>query len=182
MKQTKLKNISVFMSLILRHKPETIGIKLDEHGWVNVDELITGINKEKNVDLDFDTLKYIVDNDEKQRYSFNNDCTKIRANQGHPVNVDLELLPVEPPEYLYHGTAFKSVGSILKEGLTKRSRMYVHLSSDYNTAVKVGKRHGKPVIFIVESKKMYEDGYKFYLSENKVWLTDKVPSKYLVMM
>ena len=140
----KLKEISKFISLILRHKPEAIGISLDEHGWANVSELIEGISKQYNFNMDM--LKEIVNTDEKQRYSFNDEKTLIRANQGHSIPVDVELEKLEPPEYLWHGTGEKYVSSIDKQGLIPRSRLYVHLSSDEETATKVGKRHGKPVL------------------------------------
>ena len=172
-----LKQTSKYMSLILRHKPETIGITLDEHGWANVDELIEGISKTHEFDMDI--LEEIVRTDEKQRYSFNEDKTKIRANQGHSVQVDVELEETEPPEELWHGTGEKFVSAIDEQGLIPKSRLYVHLSKDEETAKKVGSRHGRPVLYIVSSGQMYRDGYKFYLSKNGVWLTKKVPVKYL---
>lgn len=139
-----LKSTSVFLSLILRHHPERIGITLDEHGWADVSDLIEGFNRSGKYRLDMDTLREIVRTDEKTRYSFNDDETLIRANQGHSVPVDVELEQSVPPEILYHGTGEKSVASIDANGLMKMSRLYVHLSSDAETAVKVGKRHGKP--------------------------------------
>ncbi|MCR4715869.1 MAG: RNA 2'-phosphotransferase [Lachnospiraceae bacterium] len=173
-------NISKFISLILRHKPETIGITLDEHGWADVTELIEGINKSKQSDvLTMEILERIVAEDEKQRYSFNEDKTLIRANQGHSIPVDVELQEKEPPEILYHGTGEKYVESIDKQGLLSKSRLYVHLSSDEDTAKKVGSRHGKPVIYIVKSGEMYRNNEKFYLSVNGVWLTKCVPVQYL---
>lgn len=165
------------MSLILRHKPETIGISLDEHGWANVDELIAGIAKDNEFTMEI--LEEIVRTDEKQRYSFNEDKTLIRANQGHSIPVDVELEEKEPPELLWHGTGEKYVASIDVQGLIPKSRLYVHLSKDEDTAVKVGKRHGKPVLYNVKSGEMYREGYKFYLSVNGVWLTEEVPVKYL---
>ena len=165
------------MSLILRHKPEVIGISLDEHGWANVDELITGIAKTQ--DFNMDILEEIVREDEKQRYSFNEDKTLIRANQGHSIPVDVELEVLEPPAELWHGTGEKYVASIDEQGLIPKSRLYVHLSKDKDTAVKVGKRHGNPVLYIVKAGEMYRDGYQFYLSKNGVWLTKQVPVKYL---
>ena len=168
---------SKFISLILRHKPETIGISLDEHGWADVDELIAGISRTH--ELNKDILEEIVRTDDKQRYSFNEDKTLIRANQGHSLPVDVELDEVKPPEELWHGTGEKYVLSIDKQGLLPKSRLYVHLSKDEETAVKVGKRHGKPVLYIVKAGKMYKDGYKFYLSKNGVWLTKEVLVKYL---
>lgn len=168
---------SKFMSLILRHKPETIGISLDEHGWANVDELIAGIAKTHKFNMDI--LEEIVRTDNKQRYSFNEDKTLIRANQGHSIPVDVELDEVEPPAELWHGTGEKYVSSIDEQGLIPKSRLYVHLSKDEETAMNVGKRHGKPVLYRVKAGDMYRDGYKFFLSKNGVWLTKEVPAKYL---
>lgn len=173
-----LTDISRYMSLILRHKPDAIGIVLDEHGWANVDELIAGIAKDNEFNMDI--LEEIVKSDEKQRYSFNEDKTLIRANQGHSIPVDVELEENEPPELLWHGTGEKYVDSIEAQGLIPKSRLYVHLSKDEDTAVRVGKRHGKPVLYHVKAKQMHDDGYKFYLSVNGVWLTKEVPLKYLV--
>ena len=172
-----LKNISKYLSLILRHKPEVIGISLDEHGWANVEELIAGISKD--YDFNMELLEEIVRSDEKQRYSFNEDKTLIRANQGHSVPVDVELVEQIPPDILWHGTGEKYVSAIDTEGLIPKSRLYVHLSKDEDTATKVGTRHGKPVVYHVLAKKMYDDGYKFFISVNGVWLTKTVPVKYL---
>ena len=172
-----LKETSKYISLILRHKPETIGITLDEHGWANVDELISGIAKTHEMNMNI--LEEIVSTDEKQRYSFNDDKTKIRANQGHSIQVDVELEEMRPPEILWHGTGEKFTGSIDEQVLIPKSRLYVHLSKDEKTAFKVGTRHGKPVLYIVKAKEMFKDGYKFYLSKNGVWLTKEVPVKYL---
>ena len=172
-----LKETSKYMSLILRHKPEVIGIQLDEHGWANVDELIEGISRTNEFNMEI--LEGIVRTDEKQRYSFNEDKTLIRANQGHSIPVDVELEEAKPPEELWHGSAVKYEESIDAQGLIPKSRLYVHLSKDKETAVKVGQRHGKPVIYIVKAGAMYEAGYKFYLSKNGVWLTKEVPAAYL---
>jgi len=177
MTPNKYKETSKFISLILRHKPEAIGITLDEHGWANVDELIEGVSRTHP--LDMAALELIVAEDEKQRYSFNEDKTLIRANQGHSIPVDVELDEKEPPEVLYHGTGEKYVSSIDRQGLIPKSRLYIHLSRDEETAVKVGSRHGKPVIYKVKSGEMYRDGYKFFCSVNDVWLTKEVPVKYL---
>ena len=171
------KDTSKYISLILRHKPEVIHITLDEHGWASVDELIEGVSKTHPIDMKI--LEEIVASDEKQRYSFNEDRTLIRANQGHSISVDVELDKVDPPKVLYHGTGEKYVSAIDQEGLISKSRLYVHLSSDLDTAVKVGERHGKPVIYRVLSQKMAKDGYTFYRSVNDVWLTKKVPTEYL---
>ncbi len=170
--------ISKFIALILRHEPEVIGISLDEHGWTDVGELLKGLSMTK-YRIEMADLERIVEEDEKTRYSFNEDMTKIRANQGHSVAVDVELEKKEPPEVLWHGTAERFSEAIEKEGLKPMSRLYVHLSADYDTAVKVGQRHGKPAVFTVSSGKMAENGYEFFLSENGVWLTKEVPPEYL---
>ena len=173
-----LTEISKYMSLILRHKPEVIGIHMDEHGWVEVKDLIEGIAKTYPFDLA--TLEEIVATDNKQRYSFSEDHMLIRANQGHSIPVDVELQEVTPPEILYHGTGEKFAASIDQAGLLPKSRLYVHLSGDQETAVNVGQRHGKPVVYIVKSGEMHRDGYRFYRSVNGVWLTKEVPVGYLV--
>lgn len=173
-----LENISKYMCLILRHKPEAIGITLDEHGWANVVELIDGIRKD-NPGFDLDHLYEIVETDSKGRYSFNEDKTLIRCNQGHSIPVDVELKEAKPPKQLWHGTGEKYVSAIDEQGLLHKNRLYVHLSTNEETAIKVGKRHGKPVLYTVNAEGMYQDGYKFFLSKNGVWLTDHVPVKYL---
>lgn len=168
-----MRNVSKYISLILRHKPETIGITLDEHGWANVDELIQGVH------ISLEKLEEIVKTDNKQRYSFNEDHTKIRANQGHSIQVDVELEEKLPPSILYHGTATKYQESIEQSGLIPKSRLYVHLSKDIDTAKIVGSRHGKVIVYEVDCAKMIEDGCVFYLSKNGVWLTKEVKFKYL---
>ena len=171
------KEISKYISLILRHKPETIGITLDEHGWANVEELISGIKKTHP--LTRETLEEIVSSDEKQRYSFNEDHTLIRANQGHSIPVDVELEEMMPPKYLYHGTGEKYVSSIDEQGLISKSRLYVHLSANPETAINIGSRHGRPVVYRVQAECMAKDGMAFYKSVNGVWLTKNVPIQYL---
>lgn len=172
-----LTKISKFISLVLRHKPEAAGITLDEHGWADTYELIVGVKK-KYPGFCWIILEQIVAMDEKQRYSFNEDKTMIRANQGHSIPVRLGLEPVEPPEYLYHGTAEKSVEGIEADGIRSMSRQYVHLSKDIETAKSVGSRHGKPVVFAIDSGLMHKCGHKFYLSENGIWLTKYVPARF----
>ena len=171
------RSTSKFISLILRHRPEVIGITLDEHGWADVDELISGVSKTHR--LNREILERIVAEDEKQRYSFSEDGKLIRANQGHSIPVDVELEEVVPPEVLYHGTGVKYKDSIDAQGLIPKSRLYVHLSGDPETARKVGQRHGKPVIYKVHAAEMHRDGYRFFRSVNGVWLTKAVPGKYL---
>ena len=176
-----LQKVGRSIGLVRRHKPETIGITLDEHGWANVDELISGI-AENHQGFSKEILEEIARTDNKQRYSFNAGKTKIRANQGHSINVDVELEEKEPPEYLYHGTGKKYFSSIMEQGLLPKSRLYVHLSADVETAKVVGHRHGSEVVFRVDTGRMFRDGYKFYLSVNGVWLTKEVPVRYLQEM
>ena len=178
--QRERENIGKYLALILRHKPEVIGISLDEHGWGSVEDIIKGIRKQYP-QMSMKLLEEIVATDSKGRYSFNGDKTYIRANQGHSIHVDVELKEAIPPDVLYHGTAVKYVLGIKDKGLIPKSRLYVHLSKDVDTAIKVGERHGDPVIFEVDTKQMIKDGYKFYLSENGVWLTKEVPVQYLMM-
>lgn len=175
--KNKKDSLSKFISLILRHHPEAAYIQLDEHGWADVEQLLAGIKKTGRK-INRETLVEIVRTDEKQRYSFNEDKTLIRANQGHSIPVDVGLKEQEPPEFLYHGTAVGFYESIQKQGLRPMSRLYVHLSKDIETAVSVGKRHGKPMVLRIHSGDMYRDGILFYLSENGVWLTKKVGVKY----
>ena len=166
-------NAGKFIAFILRHHPEAIGMKLDEHGWARTEDLIAGIAKSRPFDMQM--LEEIVRTDSKQRYFFNEDKTLIRANQGHSIPVDVEL----EQKTLWHGTGEKYVESINRIGLIPKSRLYVHLSKDYEIAKTVGNRHGKPVVYRVNAKQMAEDGYPFYLSVNGVWLTKEVPVQYL---
>ena len=170
--------LSVFISLILRHKPSEIGIALDEHGWANVKELIAGINNSGRK-IDMEVLEEIVRTDNKGRYSFNENKTLIRANQGHSIPVDIEFKEVVPPDILYHGTATKSLDGIKQQGIKSMSRLYVHLSKDLETAIKVGDRHGKCVVLVIDTKKMSDNGIKFYLSENGIWLTKYIDWQYV---
>ncbi|MDR6224628.1 RNA 2'-phosphotransferase [Desmospora profundinema] len=173
------KRISRFLSLVLRHRPERIGIRLDEGGWVAVEELLQTC-RQHGVPLDRATLEHLVETNDKRRFSFSEDGSRIRANQGHSIPVDLGLEPLKPPKWLYHGTGRKFLSSIEKQGLVKRSRHHVHLSGDPKTAFRVGQRHGKAVVFRVRAGEMDHDGYRFYRSANGVWLTDSVPVEYLV--
>lgn len=171
------KSTSKFISLILRHRPEIIGIKLDEHGWANVDDLLEGVGKTHEIDRQI--LKQIVAEDEKQRYSFSKDGGFIRANQGHSIDVDVELKKARPPAVLFHGTAEKNLPSIKRKGLIAKSRLYVHLSNDIETAKKVAGRHGKPRVLKVDCQAMSADRFSFYLSANQIWMTERVPLEYL---
>lgn len=178
MNEIENKRISKFLSLILRHQPETIRLKLDENGWAEVNELITKSAKGR-MHFTFEELEEVVETNNKKRFAFNEDKTKIRASQGHSIDVDLALNTVQPPDFLYHGTAETNVSSILEKGIEKRSRQHVHLSADKETATKVGMRHGKPIILTIRTGDMHNDGILFYLSANNVWLTDFVEAKYI---
>ena len=163
-----------YLSFILRHGKEEFAAGLiDDHGWMSVDELVNakGFTKE--------LIEEIVNTNNKSRYEYNDDKTKIRARQGHSIPVDVELREVRPPDKLFHGTTDRFLNSIFKEGLKPQSRLYVHLSYDKETALNVGQRHGKPVILSVDARRMYDDGVKFYISNNGVWLTKFVDKKYL---
>lgn len=177
MTKKEQENLSKYLALILRHKPEVIGITLDEHGWANVRELINGINKTQHFTMGM--LEKIVAEDSKQRYSFNKEKTLIRANQGHSIQVDVELKECTPPDILFHGTGTKYCKSIDREGLIPKSRLYVHLSEDIDTALSVGGRHGDPVIYKVLAGDMYAAGHKFHKSVNGVWLVKDVPVEFL---
>jgi len=177
----KFKSLSKFLSLVLRHNPSAAHISLDPNGWANVNDLIAGVTKAGKKGFSSAVLEEIVASDSKMRYSFNDDHTLIRANQGHSVSVDLQFQPVQPPSVLYHGTATRFLSSILESGLIPGSRTHVHLSADLATATAVGKRHGKPVILIVNAQEMAAQGIAFYLSANGVWLVDKVPPHFLTV-
>ncbi|WP_261510500.1 RNA 2'-phosphotransferase [Chryseobacterium paludis] len=178
MNEIENKKISKFLSLILRHQPETIHLKLDENGWADVRELIEKSARNR-MRFTLGELDEVVETNNKKRFAFNEDKTKIRANQGHSIDVDLALISQQPPEFLYHGTAEANMASILEKGIEKRNRQHVHLSSDKETATKVGMRHGKPVILIIRTGEMFKENIEFYLSDNGVWLTDFVDVKYI---
>jgi putative RNA 2'-phosphotransferase len=178
MKEKDRNRISKFLSLVLRHSPETIGISLDGNGWVVVEELIARCGA-KGYLFSREELEEVVALNDKQRFAFNADKTAIRANQGHSVEVELELAAAQPPELLYHGTVERFLQNIRVEGLKKMQRHHVHLSADLSTAEKVGSRRGAAIILVIRSGEMSRDGYEFFLSGNGVWLTDAVPVKYI---
>jgi len=178
MNKQQQKKISKLLSLVLRHKPQAIGIQLDENGWADVATLLSKITDQK-FHVSMDDLKLVVTNNDKQRFIFNEDYSSIRANQGHSIEVNVELEQMIPPNKLYHGTSLKNKEDILVQGLSKMNRQHVHLSADTSTAVTVGGRHGKPIVFIVDTKRMHEDGKFFYKSKNGVWLCDAVAPIYL---
>lgn len=178
MNDSRLVKISKYLSKHLRHTPEKIGITLAEGGWVSVAELMKASQKNGFLFTRAELDEVVAKND-KKRFSFDSSGELIRANQGHSVEVDLQLIPTLPPDVLYHGTGANAVASIMQNGLCKMSRHHVHLSTDIGTAKKVGTRHGKPVVFAINAAVMYKHGYEFYCSENNVWLVDRVPPKYL---
>jgi len=170
--------LSKFLSLVLRHEPGKIGLTLGHEGWVSIDELIKNANA-AGKKFGRKDLLYVVETNDKKRFSISADGLRIRAAQGHSVSVELGLQPKEPPPVLYHGTAMRFVDSILSEGLTPQSRQQVHLSADEATALRVGQRHGKPYIFRIDTGGMHTKGFKFFQADNGVWLTDQVPPEFL---
>lgn len=169
---------SKFLSLVLRHDPAKIGITLDDAGWTDVAALLAACANH-GVSISRDELTEVVASSDKQRFALSPDGTRIRANQGHSVEVDLELPPATPPARLYHGTVADVLPAIRAEGLTKRARHHVHMSADTETASKVGGRRGKAVILVVRADAMSAAGHVFFCSANGVWLTDRVPAEYL---
>ena len=173
------KHKSKFLSLVLRHEPERVGIRLDEAGWVAVDELLQGCRR-AGQPMSMDELREIVRTSDKQRFALSDDGVRIRANQGHSVEVELGYAPATPPEALYHGTADKHLAGIRAHGLHKGERHHVHLSERLDTASAVGRRHGRLVVLEVRAGAMQRDGLLFFRTPNGVWLTDHVPPQYVV--
>lgn len=171
--QKKLDDTSKWLCYVLRHKPESIGIELDAHGWAVITDILN------RTDIERTLIDQTVFRDSKNRFSISGDGLRIRANQGHSINVDLELEVLAPPELLYHGTATRFKANITRQGLLSKTRQHVHMCEDLATAMKVGARHGAPTVILIDALKMYEAGHKFYKSVNGVWLTDAVPVKYL---
>ncbi|MBQ2956275.1 MAG: RNA 2'-phosphotransferase [Clostridia bacterium] len=171
-------DLSRCLCYILRHNPSSAGVRVNEHGWAVIDELISRVSAQ-GWEIDRERLERIVREDDKTRYSFSSDGTMIRCNHGHSITVDLELSATQPPEVLLHGTGDVFVEAIRREGLISGARMYVHLTEDRKVAMSVGGRHGKPVVFRVRSGEMARDGYEFFRSASGVWLTWAVPPKYL---
>lgn len=174
----KLEKISNYLSLVLRHKPEQIGIVLDKNGWTNIHQLILQSNT-NGFELDEATIFEVVATSDKQRFAISEDGTNIRANQGHSIAVDLEHASLIPPDFLLHGTAARFLDSILINGLSKMSRQHVHLTENSDSAMAVGTRYGKPVLLRIDSNSMSKKGYTFYKSENGVWLVSAVPPEYI---
>jgi putative RNA 2'-phosphotransferase len=176
----KTVSISKFLSLVLRHEPEAIGLTLDANGWADIEELMRLANA-KGKRLTRELIEQVVADNDKQRFIISDDGKRMRANQGHSVNIDLALEPQVPPDILYHGTATRFVESVRQQGLSHRERQHVHLSLERATALNVGTRHGKPIILEVAAKRMHEAGFVFYISANDVWLTDNVPASYITI-
>ncbi|MBN2694425.1 RNA 2'-phosphotransferase [bacterium] len=175
-----IKRVSKYLSYILRHHPESAGITLDKNGWGSINDIIENTNRDGKLFISYEILKEVVKSNDKQRFEISEDETKIRANQGHSIAVDLEFVEKTPPQYLYHGTATRFIDSIKKSGLIPMNRQYVHLSKDIETAINVGKRHGKPTILTIKSEEMFNNGAKFYFSKNGVWLVKSVEIEYIV--
>ncbi|MGY4517436.1 RNA 2'-phosphotransferase [Lysobacter sp. HA18] len=169
---------SRFISRVLRHSPQSIGLSLDDAGWADIDGLLAAAALH-GVALDRLTLNEIVASNDKQRFAVDASGTRIRANQGHSIDVDLGLVPVEPPERLFHGTATRHLKSILRDGLHRGRRRHVHLSTDADTARRVGARHGVPAVLGIRAHALHTAGEMFYRSDNGVWLVEKVPPRFI---
>ncbi len=178
MDDERMVKISKFLSKYLRHQPEKLGLSLQRGGWVEVSSLLSACARQ-GFPITREELEEVVRRNNKQRFSFDPEGILIRANQGHSVAVDLQLEPIQPPEVLYHGTGHRAEEAIRQQGLVKMSRHHVHISADFDTARAVGARHGRPVVFKVDTRAMSEAGYVFYRSTNGVWLTDHVPAEYI---
>ena len=179
MNVARTKRLSKFLSLVLRHQPETVGLELDSAGWVDIDALLEALAK-NGKELSLEQLRLIVDVNDKQRFAISDDGMQIRANQGHSVEVDLGYEPCEPPEVLYHGTPDRFVESIRVQGLKKMARHHVHMHADSKLATEVGGRRGKPALLTIEAAAMEAAGHEFFLAENNVWLVEHVPPEFIV--
>ena len=173
--------VSKFLSYVLRHEPQAIGLTLDSEGWAEIGALIDGARQSGRI-LDADLIRAVVASSDKKRFAISADGLRIRAVQGHSTtSVAITYAERVPPEFLYHGTATRFLESILKEGLRPGERQHVHLSEDVQTATTVGQRYGKPVVLKIEALRMHRQGFKFYQAENGVWLTDHVPASFVAM-
>jgi len=178
MNEKERKTISKFLSYVLRHRPDEIGVELDVNGWIDVERLLAAAGANGRP-LSHAQLDEVVATNDKQRFAFSDDGQQIRASQGHSVDVDLGYEPAAPPEILFHGTVPAFLPGIKAEGLMRGKRTHVHLSATEETAITVGKRRGKPVVLTVAAQDMHQDGFTFFLTPNQVWLTVTVPSKFI---
>lgn len=176
--ESQTNKVSKYLSFILRHKPDYIGLQLDEFGWANIDELIFKSEK-AGTKINLETIEMVVAKSDKQRFSISKDGKSIRANQGHSLAVKLGFQSLQPPDSLFHGTTVKNLERINSEGIRRMQRHHVHLTESSETAINVGKRYGKPVLLTIDSKSMFKDGFEFFKSENNVWLVDSVPVHYI---
>jgi putative RNA 2'-phosphotransferase len=176
----RLIKLSKFLSLVLRHHPEKIGIDLDQNGWARIDELLACAQK-AGMPLHLEALREVVEQNDKKRFAISDDGRCIRASQGHSIRVDLGLEPLQPPEHLYHGTTVKFLHSIKLHGLQRGQRHHVHLSPDRETALKVAERRGQPIVLTILAARMHQSGYAFFLSTNGVWLVNEVPVEFLLL-
>ena len=177
----KTKRTSKFMSYVLRHNPAEINLQLDDNGWVSIKQLIENAN-DKGKNLTRELIEHVVATNDKKRFSISDDGLMIRANQGHSIQIDLDLKPLAPPDVLLHGTAEKHLGLIMVDGLKKMNRHHVHLSENQNTAAAVGRRYGKLALLKIDAKKMHQNGFVFYKSDNDVWLVDNVPVEFFTLV
>lgn len=178
MMKEKLKRISKTLSYVLRHQPDSIGITLEPAGWVEVDVLLAALRR-SGTSVERAVLDQVVAENDKQRFEFDDSGRRIRARQGHSTEVDLGYEPATPPAVLFHGTAIHNLTSIRERGLVKGNRHHVHLSTNRETMVAVGRRHGKPIVLAVDSAAMHAAGHSFFLTANQVWLTEHVPPQFL---
>jgi len=178
MEPHQLKPISKSLSYVLRHRPDSVGLELETGGWTTVEALLDAFKK-AGKNLSVEILKEVVTQNDKQRFEFSDDGLRIRARQGHSVEVELGYEPAIPPSVLYHGTATRNLDSILAQGLLKGRRHHVHLSTNKETMIQVAMRHGKPVLLVVQSAQMHAAGHEFFVTGNNVWLTDHVPSQFI---
>ena len=176
--RSRTTDLSKWLSYVLRHNPSSAGLTLDTAGWVAVDLLLAAAGRSGN-GMKHNELEEVVATSDKQRFAFDEDRTRIRANQGHTITVDLQLPQMTPPAVLYHGTPLRFLDSILRDGLRPQQRHHVHLSHDPQTALRVGNRQGKAVLLRIDAERMHADGHVFLRSENGVWLSDHVPPMYL---
>lgn len=178
MNEKQSQRMSKFLSLILRHKPETVGVELDKNGWTEVETLLIKLN-ESGTKLDQSELAYLVNTSDKKRFAISECGKKIRANQGHSIKIDLAYDPAEPPEFLFHGTPLKVLSRIRANGLSKMKRHHVHMNAAPEPCIAVAQRYGKPVILKIHAARMHASGFAFFVSANQVWLTEKVPPEYI---